>query len=197
MKTPAWIRTSFWNGFGSINQLFPPYTCCWSRVGLTVGVSTATCEASFSSVMRILTHTLSQVHDTRPYRGNEVRQRPGQEASLAPPCSNLISLGSKCTALKEVLVTLFGLFGARSHSALPIVIRRPGYYAHLAPPLVTPLRPYKCQLVLLGFEKNETAAVANEDIVSEFSTKTRRLHVWSILLTLQVPPWILFIYYAM
>ena len=173
MKTPAWIRTSFWKGFGSINQLFPPYTCCWSRVGLTVGVSTATCEASFSSVMRILTHTLSQVHDTRPYRGNEVRQRPGQEASLAPPCSNLISLGSKCTALKKVLVTLFGLFGARSHSALPIVIQGPGNCA----PLVTTLRPYKCQLVLLGFEKNETAAVANEDIVSEFSTKTRRVHV--------------------
>jgi len=50
------------------------------------------------------------------------------------------------------------------------------------PPLVTPLRPYKCQLVLLGFEKNESekkeiAAVANEDIVSEFSTKGRKLHV--------------------
>jgi len=44
-------------------------------------------------------------------------------------------------------------------------------------PLIMPLRPYKCQLVLLGFEKNETADVANEDIVSEFSTKTRRLHV--------------------
>ena len=44
-------------------------------------------------------------------------------------------------------------------------------------PLVTPLRPYKCQLVLLGFEKIETVAVANEDIVSEFLTKTRRLHI--------------------
>jgi len=41
------------------------------------------------------------------------------------------------------------------------------------PPLVTPLRPYKCQLVLLGLEKNETAALAKEDIVSEFSTKIR------------------------
>jgi len=31
---------------------------------------------------------------------NEVRWRPGQEASLAPPCSHLRSFGSKCTALK-------------------------------------------------------------------------------------------------
>jgi len=64
----------------------------------------------------------------------------------------------------------------RSHSVLPVVIPRPGNYSPL-PPLVTPLRPQKCQLVLLGFEKNEKAAVANEDIVSEFSTKIRRLHV--------------------
>jgi len=64
----------------------------------------------------------------------------------------------------------------RSHSVLPVVIRHPGNYARLSP-LIMPLRPYKCQLVLLGFEKNETAAVANEDIVSEVSTKTRRLHV--------------------
>jgi len=39
------------------------------------------------------------------------------------------------------------------------------------PPLFTPLRSYKCQLILLGCEKNETAAVANEDIVSGFATK--------------------------
>jgi len=44
--------------------------------------------------------------------------------------------------------------------------------------------------------KKEIVAVASEDIVSEFSTKTRRLNVQSILLTLQVPPCILFIYYA-
>jgi len=33
---------------------------------------------------------------------NEVRWRPGQEASLAPLWSNLRSFGSKCTALKFV-----------------------------------------------------------------------------------------------
>jgi len=54
----------------------------------------------------------------------------------------------------------------RNHSALSVVNRRPGNYA----PLVMPLRPYKCQLVLLCFEKNEIAAVANGDIISEFST---------------------------
>jgi len=57
---------------------------------------------------------------------NEVRWRPGQEASLAAPCSNLRSFGSKCTVLKNAFVTLLGLFGApRSHSTLPAVIWRP------------------------------------------------------------------------
>ena len=56
-----------------------------------------------------------------PLQGrNEVRWRPGQEASLAPQCSNLRSFGSKRTVLKKVLVTLLGLFGAsHSHSAPP------------------------------------------------------------------------------
>ena len=53
----------------------------------------------------------------------------------------------------------------RSHSAFPEVIWRLGNYAHLSS-FVRPLRPYKCQLVLLGFEKNEAAAVANAHIVS-------------------------------
>jgi len=38
---------------------------------------------------------------------------PGQETSLATPCSNLRSFRSKCTVLKEELATLLGLFGAR------------------------------------------------------------------------------------
>ena len=91
---------------------------------------------------------------------NEVRQRLGQEASLVPPCSNLRSLGSKCTALKKVLVTM-------DFFALPQSFGMRG----VMPPLFTPLRSYKCQLILLGCEKNETAAVANEDIVSGFATK--------------------------
>jgi len=43
---------------------------------------------------------------------NGVRWRSGQEASLAPPCSNLRYFGSKCTVLRKVLVTLSGLLGA-------------------------------------------------------------------------------------
>jgi len=62
----------------------------------------------------------------------EARWRPGQEARLAPPCSNLMSFGSKCTILKKVLTTLLGLFGA------PAVIRYPGN-CDLLSPLVTPL----------------------------------------------------------
>jgi len=63
---------------------------------------------------------------------NEVRWRPGQETSLAPPCSNLRSFGSNCTVLKKVFVAFLGVFGA------PTVIRCPGNCAPLAS-LVTPL----------------------------------------------------------
>ena len=41
----------------------------------------------------------------------EVRLRPGQETSLAPPYLNLWYFGSKCTALKKKLTTLLRLFG--------------------------------------------------------------------------------------
>ena len=63
-------------------------------------------------------------------RRNEVRWRPGQEARLAPLCSNLRCFGSTCTALKFFL-TLLGLFGAL------IKIWRPGNCAPC--PFVTPL----------------------------------------------------------
>jgi len=45
-----------------------------------------------------------------PPGGINVRWRPGQEISSAPPCSNLMS---KCTLQKKVIATLLGLFGAR------------------------------------------------------------------------------------
>jgi len=48
---------------------------------------------------------------------NEVRWRPGQEASLAPQCSKLSSFGSKFTVLKKVLVTLMGLSAPHNDSA--------------------------------------------------------------------------------
>jgi len=50
---------------------------------------------------------------------SEVKWRPGQKANLAPPQSNLNSIGSIFPVLKEVFVTLLVLFGA------PSVIRRP------------------------------------------------------------------------
>jgi len=65
----------------------------------------------------------------------EARWRPGQEASLAPPCSNLMSFGSKYTVLKKVLATLLGLFG------VPAVIRYPGNCGllfSLVAPQITP-----------------------------------------------------------
>jgi len=56
---------------------------------------------------------------------------PGPRSKFGAPYLNLMSFGSKCTVLKEVLVTLLGLF------ATPAVIRHPGNCAHL----ITPLRP--------------------------------------------------------
>jgi len=44
---------------------------------------------------------------------NEAIWRSRHEASLAPQYSNLRPFGSKWTVLKEVLVTLLGLFSAR------------------------------------------------------------------------------------
>ena len=50
---------------------------------------------------------------------NEVRWRPGQDASSAPSFLNLSTSGSKCTVLKNVRVTLLGVFGVSA------IIRRP------------------------------------------------------------------------
>jgi len=69
---------------------------------------------------------------------NEVRWRPGQETSLAPPCSNLRSFGSKSTVSKKVVVTFLGLFGAsRNHLAPPQWFGARG----IVPPCPLSLRP--------------------------------------------------------
>ena len=83
--------------------------------------------------------TETQVWRPHVQRRNEVRWRPGQEASLALPCSNLRSFGTKCTVLKKVLVTLLGLFGTpRSDSTPPY-----GFGARELCPLDPPsLRPW-------------------------------------------------------
>ena len=77
---------------------------------------------------------------------NEVRWRPGQEESLAPPCSKLRSFGSKCSVWKKVLVTLLGLFGAlRSDLAPPYwLISASGE-----------LRPPLCLCVRLLYSRNK------------------------------------------
>jgi len=82
---------------------------------------------------------------TIPSQGrNQVRWRPGQEAILAPPCSNLKSFRSKCTVLMKVLVTMLGLLGA------PIVIRRSG----IVPPWPPRSTPVPSAYYMLSFWDN-------------------------------------------
>jgi len=64
---------------------------------------------------------------------NEARWRPGQEASLAPPCSNLRSFGSKSIYFIEE--TTCDIVGTFRHP--PAAIRRLGNCVP-SPPLVTP-----------------------------------------------------------
>jgi len=69
----------------------------------------------------IAAYSISTLAQTTFNQGRKkVRWRPGQVASVAPPYSNLRSFRSKCTVLKEVLVTSLGHFGApHSHSVPP------------------------------------------------------------------------------
>jgi len=68
-------------------------------------------------------------------RRNGIRWRPGQESSLAPPCSNLRSFGSKCTVLKKVA----NLWHFWDFPAPPTVIRIPENCFPLALPLYAPV----------------------------------------------------------
>jgi len=83
---------------------------------------------------------------------NEVRWRPRQEASLAPPCSTVRSLGNKCTVGEESICDIAGTF-RRSPSDLT-----PGELCSPCPPSLRPcdgcycnnydLQNFKCQLLL-------------------------------------------------
>ena len=53
----------------------------------------------FHQCLNVALSQISNVHRGR----NEVRWPPGQEASLASPCSNLTSFGSKRTVMKKYL----------------------------------------------------------------------------------------------
>jgi len=59
--------------------------------------------------------------------------RPGHNASLAPPFSNLTSSGSKCTVLKNLLVTLLGFLAPPQSFGAPAVFQHPQSDLDLAP----------------------------------------------------------------
>ena len=88
-----------------------------------VDISLVLFQVANDATQMDLHETLYPFYTTKkiPYEHgrNEVRWRPVQEANLAPPCSKLGSCGSKCTALKKVLVTLLGLFGAPRNDLAP------------------------------------------------------------------------------
>jgi len=73
----------------------------------------------FSELYKIMVNKVTSVGFRGGYHHNEVRWRPGQETSVARPCLNLSSFGSKFTLWKKVLLTFLGLYG------VPAVIRRP------------------------------------------------------------------------
>jgi len=101
---------------------------------------TANSNGSCEIQTQIALYSETIFHTIAAQGRTEVRWRPWPETSLAPPCSNLRSFGSKFTVLKNVHLTLLGLFGAsHSHLAPPAVIRRPGNCAPLAPPRYAPV----------------------------------------------------------
>ena len=57
------------------------------------------------AVVRFFALVVSGEKGVRGQGRTEARWRPGQEASLAPPCSNQRSFDSKCTVLKKLLAT--------------------------------------------------------------------------------------------
>jgi len=61
----------------------------------------------------------------------DVEWPPGHKRGLAPPCSNLRSFGSKCSALKKKGGTLLGFFGTPGNPA-PEALSRPA-------PVIMPL----------------------------------------------------------
>ena len=122
-----------------------------------------------------------------------VRWRPEQEASLAPPCSNLRPFRSKFTVLKKVLVTLLGLFGAhRSHFPPPQWFGAPWWFGNrgiLPPcPLVTPLclRPGVRSRTTSNFgwlEEEPERNIFRSEVLEHFqSHQSHPLCRWSLIL---------------
>ena len=101
---------------------------------------------------------------------NEARWRPGQEACLAPPCLNLKFFGSKCTALKKVLVTLLGLFGAF------MMIWRPGNCTSLALSLLLPCQACNCFRAMTN-NNFGTTSVATQQLLTDCPDRLTRFRV--------------------
>ena len=85
-------------------SIFVPILTCGHESWVTTERMLTQVQASEMGFLR-------RLHGVTPGR-TEVRWRPGKEKSLAPPFSNLRSLGSKCTVLKKIIVTFLELFGA-------------------------------------------------------------------------------------
>jgi len=65
---------------------------------------------------------------------NDVRWRPGQEANLAPPFSNLKSFRKEMYCIEESTCDIIGTFQRPSQwFGSPIAIRRPENCAPIAP----------------------------------------------------------------
>jgi len=98
---------------------------------------------------------------------------PRARRNLAPLCSNLRSLGSKCSVLKKVLVALLGLFSS------PVAIRRPGSCA----PLSLSLRP--CALTLLP---NRFRQIEKQQYDSRTDPCTVYVRIYIIITSMSLNP---------
>ena len=124
-----------------------------------------------------------------------VRWRPEQEASLAPPCSNLRPFRSKFTVLKKVLVTLLGLFGAhRSHFPPPQWFGAPWWFGNrgILPPCPS-LRPcvydqvYGAgpQAILDGWRRSRNETFLDQRFLNIFSHIPFVVGHWYLCLSTQ------------
>ena len=87
--SPPWkfgLRTKFSRKL-DISSSIPIKCFIYCNISLLAGMTTNTAQ-----------RRTSERYFTRGYEQgrNDVRWRPGQEATLAPPCSNLRLFGSKC-----------------------------------------------------------------------------------------------------
>ena len=110
---------------------------------------------------------------------NEVRWRPGQETSSAPPCSNLRSFGSNCTVFKKVLVRLFGLLAPLSARGIvpPCPPRYAGSFMSSNPFVAFCIHRFAMTLTFLdafGFLQTPTHPTSRNIFVARWEKSTRK-----------------------